>query len=88
MHQPSTIRLAVFDWAGTTVDYASSAPNEVFGRVFANAGLHFTREEINHPMGMEKKAHIRELLTGESGSRQWLEAYGRSWTEADVERLY
>ena len=88
MHQPSTIRLAVFDWAGTTVDYASSAPSEVFDRVFANAGLHFTREEINRPMGMEKKAHIRELLTGESGGRQWLEAYGRPWTEADVERLY
>ena len=39
-------------------------------------------------MGMEKKAHIRELLTSESGSRQWLEAYGCPWTEADVERLY
>lgn len=88
MHQSNTIRLVVFDWAGTTVDYGSSAPSEVFDRVFTSAGIHLTREEINRPMGMEKKAHIRELLTSESGSRQWLEAYGCPWTEADVERLY
>ena len=88
MHQPETIKLVVFDWAGTTVDYGSSAPSEVFARIFTHAGLHFTREEINRPMGMEKKAHIRELLTGENGSRQWLDTYGAPWTEADVERLY
>lgn len=88
MHQSDTIRLVVFDWAGTTVDYGSSAPSEVFDRVFTGAGLHFTREEINRPMGMEKKAHIRELLTSEQGSRQWLETYGRPWTEADIEQLY
>lgn len=88
MHQTNTIRLVVFDWAGTTVDYGSSAPSEVFDRTFTNAGLHFTPEEINRPMGMEKRAHIRELLSSESGSRQWLETYGRPWTEEDVERLY
>lgn len=32
MHQSNTIRLVVFDWAGTTVDYGSSAPSEVFDR--------------------------------------------------------
>ena len=88
MDQTTAIGLVVFDWAGTTVDYGSSAPSEVFGRVFTNAGLHLTREEINRPMGMEKKAHIRELLASESGNRQWLEVYGAPWTEADVERLY
>ena len=88
MDQSNAIRLVVFDWAGTTVDYGSSAPSEVFSRVFTNAGLHFTREEINGPMGMEKRAHIRALLTSESGRQQWLEAYGAPWTEADVDRLY
>ena len=88
MHPSNTIRLVVFDWAGTTVDYGSSAPSEVFDRVFTKAGLHFTREEINRPMGMEKKAHIRALLTSESGSRQWRETSGAPWTESDVERLY
>ena len=88
MRPSNTIRLVVFDWAGTTVDYGSSAPSEVFDRVFTKAGLHFTREEINRPMGMEKKAHIRALLTSESGSRQWRETSGAPWTESDVERLY
>lgn len=50
------IQLLVFDWAGTTVDYGSSAPETVFERVFESAGIHLTRDEINRPMGMEKKS--------------------------------
>ena len=88
MNATQAIQMVVFDWAGTTVDYGSSAPAEVFDRVFTGAGLRLTRGEINRPMGMEKRAHIRELLSCESGSRQWREAYGRPWTEEDVERLY
>ena len=82
------IQMVVFDWAGTTVDYASSAPSTVFDRVFTAEGIHLTKEEINRPMGMEKKAHIRELLSCESGNRQWLQVYGRPWTDEDVENLY
>ena len=82
------IELVVFDWAGTTVDYGSSAPSAVFGRVFSASGIHLTRAEINAPMGMEKKAHIRQLLSCASGKKQWAEKYGRPWNEADVERLY
>ena len=88
MNKENKIQLVVFDWAGTTVDYGSSAPAAVFERIFEGAGIHFTREEINRPMGMEKKAHIRELLSGESGKQQWKETYGRDWTEEDVEHLY
>ena len=88
MSKPDKIQMVVFDWAGTTVDYGSSAPGDVFDRVFASAGIHLTKEEINRPMGMEKKAHIRELLSCASGNRQWAEVYKRAWTEADVEKLY
>lgn len=88
MDAKNKIELVVFDWAGTTVDYGSSAPSEVFGRVFSAAGLHLTKEEINRPMDLEKKAHIRELLSCESGSSQWQKQYGRSWNEEDVETLY
>ena len=88
MAQPQQIQLIVFDWAGTTVDYGSSAPSEVFARVFSQAGIHLTREEINGFMGMEKKAHIRALLSCSSGNRQWTERYGAAWTEEDVETLY
>ena len=60
MDMGKTIQMVVFDWAGTTVDYGSSAPAEVFNRVFRAGGMCFSKEEINRPMGMEKKAHIRE----------------------------
>lgn len=82
------IQMVVFDWAGTTVDYGSSAPSTVFAKVFTQEGIHLTKEEINRPMGMEKKAHIRELLSCGSGNRQWIEIHQEPWTEKDVEDLY
>lgn len=88
MNQRKTIEMVVFDWAGTTVDYGSSAPAQVFGQIFAQEGISFTREEINRPMGMEKKDHIRALLRSNFGSRQWELTHKRPWNEEDVERLY
>lgn len=82
------IKLVVFDWAGTTVDYGSSAPMVVFEEIFKNAGIELTRDEINGPMGMEKKSHIRSLLSLETASAQWQEKYNRSWNDEDVENLY
>lgn len=82
------IQMVVFDWGGTTVDYGSMAPATVFERVFSEAGIHLTRDEINRPMGMEKKSHIRELLKSESGNRQWLALHHTAWTEDDVNGLY
>ena len=82
------VELVVFDWAGTTVDFGSSAPTEVFSEVFSEAGIELSRSEINAPMGMEKKDHIRSLLSSENGNRQWLEKNGRPWNEEDVEDLY
>ena len=82
------IQMVVFDWAGTTVDYGSSAPAEVFSRIFKAEDIHLTIDIRIGPMGMEKKAHIRELLKGESGNSQWLKKYGRPWTEKDIDTLY
>lgn len=58
MNKENKIQLVVFDWAGTTVDYGSSAPAAVFERIFEGAGIHFTREEINRPMGKIGRAHV------------------------------
>ncbi len=88
MNTENRIQLAVFDWAGTTVDYGSSAPMVVFEEIFRNAGIILTRAQINGPMGMEKKAHIRSLLSIASASEQWSAKYGRSWNEEDVTALY
>ena len=88
MEQKNAIALVVFDWAGTTVDYGGAAPVKVFDKVFSAAGIRFTRQEINRPMGMEKKEHIRALLQTESGAAQWSAQWKRPWTEADVDALY
>ena len=88
MEHKQQIQMAVFDWAGTTVDYGSSAPADVFQKVFQDVGIHFTPEEINGPMGTEKKKHIRSLLQTETGTSQWKKTHGRDWTEADVDALY
>lgn len=82
------IKMVVFDWAGTTVDYGSSAPMDVFKMVFDEMGIELSRDEINGPMGMEKKAHIKALLSLDNAAVQWKEHYGRMWTEADVEEIY
>ena len=88
MYPEKKIQMVVFDWAGTTTDYGGVAPSVVFDMVMRGAGIRLTKEEINRPMGMEKKAHIRALLGDGPANRQWLERYGRAWTEEDVERLY
>lgn len=88
MSSEKKIEMVVFDWAGTTVDYGSAAPMEVFKRVFKNAGISLSRDEINGPMGMEKKAHIRALLSLENATLQWKKHYNRDWNEQDVEELY
>lgn len=84
----SQIQLVVFDWAGTTTDFGSQAPVEIFDRTFSQYGLHFSRQEINAPMGMEKKAHIRSMLSTEHGRKLWEEAKGKSWNEQDIESIY
>ena len=88
MKEDSRISMVVFDWAGTTVDYGSCAPMDVFKLVFDEAGVILSRQEINGPMGLEKKTHIRSLLSLENAKEQWNVRYGRKWNEEDVNNLY
>ena len=60
MAEMNRIQMVVFDWAGTTTDYGGVAPSMVFDRVFREEGISLTKEEINAPMGMEKKAQDRK----------------------------
>ncbi len=84
----SKIEMVVFDWAGTMVDYGSCAPVDVFDRTFKKKGIELTKEEINKPMGMEKKCHIRTILNFERVKMLFNELYNRDFTEKDVEELY
>lgn len=70
--------MVVFDWAGTTTDFGSQAPVDVFDRTFRQKGLVFTKAEINAPMGMEKKAHIKTMLSTEKRPK----SFGKMLTAA------
>ena len=61
---------------------------QTFDRVFTERGLHFERAEINAPMGMEKRAHLRAMRSIDRGRALWQQTQGRPWTEADIEALY
>ncbi|MGF1578812.1 MAG: phosphonoacetaldehyde hydrolase [Gemmataceae bacterium] len=84
----SEIKLVVFDWAGTTVDFGCFAPVAAFLETFARHDIHLTPEQARGPMGLHKKDHIRALLHLPEISEQWKYTQGSSWTEDDVERLF
>jgi phosphonoacetaldehyde hydrolase len=85
---PLEIKLVVFDWAGTTIDFGCMAPAGAFVATFATKGVAVTLAEARSPMGLHKKDHIRAMLRTESVSAKWRAAVGRDWGEADVEELY
>ena len=82
------IELAVFDWAGTTVDYGCFAPVKVFLEVFKEKGIEVTLEEARAPMGLLKIDHIKAMLSGKRLAKLWAEKYGREWNMDDVKELY
>ncbi len=88
MSNKREIRLVVFDWAGTTVDFGCFAPVAPFIEAFARHGVTVTLPQARSPMGLHKKDHIRRLLEIPNIAEQWEKSQGRGWTEADVEMLF
>jgi phosphonoacetaldehyde hydrolase len=82
------VRLVVFDWAGTTVDFGCFAPVEAFVKTFAQRGVVVTTAEARMGMGLHKRDHLRALLHQPEVSQRWHRAAGRDWTENDLESLY
>jgi phosphonoacetaldehyde hydrolase len=83
-----TIRLVIFDWAGTLVDHGSIAPIAALVAAFNELGLKLTESEARGPMGLPKRDHISLLLQSASVSAQWLQSFGRQPTSADGDALY
>lgn len=82
------IRLVVFDWAGTTVDFGCFGPVAPFVTTLARHGVRVTPAQARGPMGLHKKDHLRALLQLPDAAGQWRTGHGRDWTEPDVEDLY
>lgn len=81
-------KAAVFDWAGTIVDFGSFAPMGVFVKAFAQFGIEATIEQARAPMGSAKWDHIRAMMDMPEIAAQWAGKYGAAPTDADVDKVY
>jgi phosphonoacetaldehyde hydrolase len=83
-----SLKLAVFDWAGTTVDYGCMAPAAVFVEGFRRQGVSITLEEARGPMGLEKRAHIEALAVLPRIAEAWRQRHDKPMQPADVDAMY
>lgn len=82
------IKAIILDWAGTTVDFGSNAPVAAFIKAFEEFGITPTVEETREPMGMQKRAHIEKMLSGDRLAALWREKQGQPHTQEDVDKIY
>jgi phosphonoacetaldehyde hydrolase len=85
---PQRISAAIFDWAGTVLDYGCIAPVAAFRQAFDDDGVAITEAEARAPMGAAKREHIQHILADPAVQQRWHVARGASSSEADVDRLY
>ncbi len=82
------VRLVVFDWAGTTVDFGCLAPIRAFIEGFRIKGIDVDERTARLPMGMEKRAHIKAVCEDEAVAQAWRQRYGRDVTETDIDAMF
>ncbi|SEA97833.1 phosphonoacetaldehyde hydrolase [Rubrimonas cliftonensis] len=82
------LKAAVFDWAGTVIDYGSRAPMGAFVEVFARFGVTLTVAQAREPMGMAKLDHIKALGAQPEIAAQWRAAHGAAFDEAAARKIY
>jgi phosphonoacetaldehyde hydrolase len=82
------LKLAVFDWAGTTVDHGCLAPAGAFMALFKRHGIRASVAQARGPMGMHKRDHIASMLELPDLAAQWTDLHGAPPTDDDVERLF
>ena len=82
------LQAAIFDWAGTTMDFGCIAPAVVFVDVFKRKQVPITIEEARIPMGAQKKDHIRQITQLDSVRQRWQDTHGRLPNEDDVDAMY
>jgi len=82
------VQAAIFDWAGTLVDFGSLAPTQIFVEVFAQFGIQISLEQARGPMGLSKWQHISALLAEPAIQQQWQDKMGHPSTDADIDAMY
>jgi len=82
------LKAAVFDWAGTVIDFGSTAPALALVETFAVFGIAVTLEQARAPMGLAKRDHIRAVLEMTEIAEQWRSVKGIAANESDIDALY
>ena len=82
------VKLAVFDWAGTTVDFGCQAPVKAFVAGFKAKGIDMDAQTARGPMGMEKRDHIKTLTELPEVKNQWQQVHGRAILGEDIDSMY
>jgi phosphonoacetaldehyde hydrolase len=82
------IQAILFDWAGTTVDFGSRAPAQVFVEIFRQRGVAITVAEAREPMGRAKRDHIAAVVAMPRVAREWQRVHGQPAAESDVTAMY
>ena len=83
------VEALILDWAGTVVDFGSIAPTSIFVEAFAKAfNFDISLAEARIPMGMGKWDHIATLGQLESVKTRWVEQFGESMTNEQVDYIY
>jgi phosphonoacetaldehyde hydrolase len=83
------ITAVILDWAGTTVDFGSFAPTQIFVEAFRRAfDIEITLAEARVPMGLGKWQHIEALGKLPTVDARWQAMFGRAMSAADVDTLY
>ncbi len=82
------LKAAIFDWAGTTVDYGCCAPAGVFTEVFKRRGVEVTQEQAREPMGMHKRDHILTMSKMPAIAKKWEEVHGKPCDDSDIDEIF
>ena len=56
------MKVVIFDWGGTIIDFGCQSPLISFEKAFKDAGYPVTRQHIIKYMGNSKREHVRKLL--------------------------
>lgn len=82
------VSTAIFDWAGTVLDFGCIAPVEAFRQAFAEDGVAISEAEARAPMGAAKRQHIEMILAQPAVAERWQARKGSAPTQMDVDGLY
>lgn len=82
------VTTAIFDWAGTVIDFGCIAPVEAFRQSFAQFGVEISEAEARLPMGLAKREHVERILEIPAVQERWRARAGSPSRDDDVTALY